>query len=264
MQPDSKRLRKIALAAITIAVLLVLATGVSCTSIAPAKPEAAAVQPALRAPQGLNQACDTCHDAQAGDIQMQLYVFVPGQPEMNNFDAAEKLLQGANSTAMGFSSRGCLPPAPEQPAAMALSLTVDAGVPPGGGVIVFQAGPPPPRVGPGAGADSSIPPSPLAAPMPEAAMKKPVHDCMPAAGKGYKLCEEPIGPDGVLQPDGVVYFKPVTASLNDYRFVPCKYAREQKIRAYADVTQKLSADQWIHFTGTHSGTGPTWAVTRQP
>ena len=254
MQPDteSKRLRKVALAAITIATLLVLATGVSCTS--PVRPE----PPSPLRHQGPNQLCDTCHDAQAGDLEMQLYVFVPGKPDMDDYAAGEKLLQGEDSTAMGFSSRGCLPPAP--PKAMAFDLATDAGAPPdvGGYVNVFQAGPPPPRVG--SGTDS--PPPPPGAP-PPVTMK---HPCSPPPGKspgGYKLCEEPVGANGVLQPDGVVYFRAMTGKVNDYRFIPCKYAREQRIRSYDDA-KKLQADQWIHFTGTHSGQGPTWAVTRQP
>jgi hypothetical protein len=233
LDTDSKRLRKVALTAITIATLLVLATGVSCA--APVRPE----QPAPLRHKGPNQLCDTCHDAQAGDLEMQLYVFVPGKPDMDDYDAGEKLLQGEDSTAMGFSSRGCLPPAP--PKAMAFDLATDAGAPPdlGSYVNVFQAGPPP------------------------VTMK---HPCSPAPGKSpgaYKLCEEPVGANGMLQPDGVVYFRAITDKMNDYRFIPCKFARAQKIRSYDDA-KKLQADQWIHFTGTHSGQGPTWAVTRQP
>src|SRR5476649_59435 len=100
---DSKRLRRVAMIAVSIAAVLVALSTVSCTSASsnttkPAAEHAAspAVQPALRSVKGDNQICDLCHEGNDDDVQMLLYVFVPGQPDMD-FAVAEKLLQGEDS-----------------------------------------------------------------------------------------------------------------------------------------------------------------------
>jgi hypothetical protein len=233
-----------ALTGISIATLLVMATGTSC-AMTP-------IGPGTGGGLGPNQACDLCYDtASKTNVEMHLYIFVPGQPLMNDFVAAEAMLLGADSTAMGFSSPGCA-------ASGSMAHTAIAGAPDGGfgSVNPLQNGPPPPRAGV---AGAPVTPPPPGAPD----QSKPAHNCA-AAGPAKNLCAEPLGAGGILQPDGVVYFQPIAGGMNDYRFVPCKYARDNQIRSYDDV-KRLTADQWIHFTGTHSGKNPiSWAITRQP
>ncbi|HEX4386231.1 MAG TPA: hypothetical protein VH083_24920, partial [Myxococcales bacterium] len=185
-------MRQIALTAISIATLVVLATGASCAT-------AVIGGTAPRATLGPNQACDLCHDAASNtNVQLHLWVFVPGQPLMDDYVAAEAMLQGASSTAMGFSSPGCVskPVGPVHTTAGGLS---DAGV---GGASVngMQPGPPPPRFGVTEG--TPVPPTTPGMPDPTAK----VHQCSPAPGAPSKnLCAEPLGANGILQPDGVVY-----------------------------------------------------------
>jgi hypothetical protein len=277
MQPelDSRRLRRIALTAISIAILFVLSIA-SCTSTSasssPAKPSPPlAVTPEARGQARLsqerNQICDLCHEGNDDNVRMKLYVFAPGQPDMD-YETGEQMLQGEDSTAMGFSHPGCtdgvaLPPGTKPVTFLAQAGAADAG--PVDPIQILQAGPPPPRAG--SGTDGQ-PPPPEMMRMKEKGMGQGEHHaCRPPEGRPrkHKACREPQVADSYVQDDGVIYYKIVSGAQRDYRFVPCKFNREGQVRSYEDVTSKLGANQWIHFTGTNqdTATGPVYSVARQ-